>query len=333
MALALLPEPVIEDTYDELLNALSSTMKETLENLLQYFQEQWFVKVPPVQWCVHGLTMRTNNNCEGIHYTLRLAWFYLGVFQAFHSRFNRRVQIHHPNIWSFIKFLQGEESRFHHLSLQFNAGLGARTKQAKTISIQRRIDNLDKRYYGGSITVMEYLDGLSFSVAKRRKWSPYSLHSSLLSSARLSPRYDLIHRCHSLLNKECSLNWSFRHFSPSTFFLSTLLYSTFFRSTFLLSTFSTFLPFDVFPFDILPFDVSTAHPLVNVQRVRLTTRQSEVEPHLKVHLWQGVINKCVRLDRVVIQLVDDGDFTRIAHDIEQELCRSRLEMIFRIKSV
>ena len=39
MALPLLPEPVIEDTYDELLNALSSTMKETLNNLLQFFQE------------------------------------------------------------------------------------------------------------------------------------------------------------------------------------------------------------------------------------------------------------------------------------------------------
>ncbi|CAF2988800.1 unnamed protein product [Rotaria sp. Silwood2] len=88
---------------------------------------------------------------------------------AFHSRFNRRVQIHHPNIWSFIKLLQGEESRFYHMLIQFNAGLGARTKQAKTIAIQRRIDNLDKRYYDGLIDVMEYLNGLSFTVAKRKK--------------------------------------------------------------------------------------------------------------------------------------------------------------------
>ncbi|CAF1111742.1 unnamed protein product, partial [Didymodactylos carnosus] len=36
--------------------------------------------------------------------------------------------------------------------------------------------------------------------------------------------------------------------------------------------------------------------------------------------------------RVIIQLVDDGDFTRIEHDIEQELRLSRPEMIFRIKS-
>ncbi len=91
--------------------------------------------------------------------------FYL----AFHSRFNRRVQINHPNIWSFIKVLQGEESRFHHMYTQFNADLGARAKQAKTIAIQRRIDNLGERYYDGLINVMEYLDGLSYTVAKRKK--------------------------------------------------------------------------------------------------------------------------------------------------------------------
>ncbi|CAM2723168.1 unnamed protein product [Rotaria socialis] len=90
MALALLPEPIIEDTYDELLAAMSIEIKNKLNDLLQYFQGQWFVKVPMSQWCVHGFSMRTNNNAE-----------------AFHSRFNRRVQITHPNMWSFIKFLQG----------------------------------------------------------------------------------------------------------------------------------------------------------------------------------------------------------------------------------
>jgi hypothetical protein len=55
------------------------------------------------------------------------------------------------------------------MSIQFYAGLGARTKQLKTLSIQKRIDNLDKRYYDGLINVMEYLDGLSYTVAKRKK--------------------------------------------------------------------------------------------------------------------------------------------------------------------
>ena len=52
---------------------------------------------------------------------------------------------------------------------QINAGLGARSNQAKTIAMQRRIDNLDKRYYDGLIDVMQYLDDLLFTVAKRKK--------------------------------------------------------------------------------------------------------------------------------------------------------------------
>ncbi|CAF4002007.1 unnamed protein product [Rotaria magnacalcarata] len=139
MVLALLPEPIIEDTYDDIISN-------------NYFQGKWFVKVPMSQWCVHGFSMGTDNNAE-----------------AFQSHFNRRVQITHPNMWSFIKFVQGEENRFHHLRIQFYAGLGARPKQAKTIAIQRRIDNIGQRYYDGVISAMEYLDGLSYTVAKRKE--------------------------------------------------------------------------------------------------------------------------------------------------------------------
>ncbi|CAF1534697.1 unnamed protein product, partial [Rotaria magnacalcarata] len=70
-------------------------------------------------------------------------------------RSNRRVEITHPNMWSFIKFLQ-EENRFHHLRIQFYAGLGAKPKQAKTIAIQCCIDNLGQRYHDGVISAMEY---------------------------------------------------------------------------------------------------------------------------------------------------------------------------------
>jgi hypothetical protein len=65
-----------------------------------------------------------------------------------------------------IRFLQGEENRFHHIFIQFNSGLGTRPQQAKTIVIQRCIHNLGDRYYECLITVMEYLEGLSFVVAK-----------------------------------------------------------------------------------------------------------------------------------------------------------------------
>jgi hypothetical protein len=78
--------------------------------------------------------MRTNNNAENKHFLLSLSQFRIPMFYlAFHSRFNRRVQINHANMWSFIKFLQGEENRCHHMRIQFSAGLGARLKQAKRL--------------------------------------------------------------------------------------------------------------------------------------------------------------------------------------------------------
>jgi hypothetical protein len=65
MALALLPATIIENTYDQLLLTMATNLKNGLSDLLKYFQEQWFEKVPIQQWCVHGLSMRTNNNAEG----------------------------------------------------------------------------------------------------------------------------------------------------------------------------------------------------------------------------------------------------------------------------
>ncbi|CAF4000286.1 unnamed protein product [Rotaria sordida] len=169
MALALLSETVIEDAYDDLVGDLSPDMRTVINDLLEYFQRQWFLKVPISQWCVHGSYIRTNNNAEGIHFFLLFLISTLLYFSAFHSRFNRRVQIHHPNIWSFIKFLQAEESRFHHMYIQFSSGLSTRTQKVKTIAIQHRIENLTERYNDGLIHVMEYLDGLSLVIAKKKK--------------------------------------------------------------------------------------------------------------------------------------------------------------------
>jgi hypothetical protein len=45
----------------------------------------------------------------------------------------------------------------------------AKTKQSRGIAIQRRINNLNMRYYDSLITPMEYSDGLSFVAAKRKE--------------------------------------------------------------------------------------------------------------------------------------------------------------------
>jgi len=43
---------------------MSRELKNTPNDLLDYFQEQWFAKVSISQWCVHGLNMTTNNNAD-----------------------------------------------------------------------------------------------------------------------------------------------------------------------------------------------------------------------------------------------------------------------------
>ena len=97
MALPLLPEPIIEDTYDELIAAMLQRSKNALKDLLEYFQQQWFVEVPLSQWCVHGRNIRTNNNAEGGPFLLFNSKCHFRLFNiAFHSRFNRRVQVSHP---------------------------------------------------------------------------------------------------------------------------------------------------------------------------------------------------------------------------------------------
>ena len=68
MALPLLPEAIIENTCDDLLAEMSTELKNKLSDLLEYFQEQWLNKVPISQWCVHGLSFRSNNNAEGKYF-------------------------------------------------------------------------------------------------------------------------------------------------------------------------------------------------------------------------------------------------------------------------
>ncbi len=88
---------------------------------------------------------------------------------GFHNRLNHRIEKSHSNIWSFIKTLQGEESRFRHMLIQMNAGAKGRPKTAATNAIQQRIDTLNERYSNNEIDLQLYLDGLSTVVARQYK--------------------------------------------------------------------------------------------------------------------------------------------------------------------
>ncbi|CAF4459203.1 unnamed protein product [Rotaria sp. Silwood2] len=97
-----------------------------------------------------GIRIKTNNNAEG-----------------FHNRLNLCIAKHHPNIWIFIRCIQGEETRFNHDLIQMIGGLTCPTKTAATNAIQQRVDTLYLPYQNNDIIVDELLLGLSYVVAKK----------------------------------------------------------------------------------------------------------------------------------------------------------------------
>ena len=71
--------------------------------------------------------------------------------------------------------------------------------------------------------------------------------------------------------------------------------------------------------------------MINVRRVHFITVRSQIRILLQVQLWQQLISKCVHLDRVIIKMLDDGDYTQEAANIERKLRQTRPGMIFQIK--
>ena len=71
--------------------------------------------------------------------------------------------------------------------------------------------------------------------------------------------------------------------------------------------------------------------LANVRRVRFVTSQHQIQTFFQLDQWQQLIAECLSLERVIIQLVDEGDFTRQARNFEQELRQLRPGIVFQIK--
>ena len=85
-------------------------------------------------------------------------------------------------------------------------------------------------------------------------------------------------------------------------------------------------------FNVLRLIMEFLQSIGHVRQVRFITSEHQIQAFLEIAVWQKLITKCVHLDRVTIQLLDEGYFTQEAANIEQELRRIRPGFIFRIKS-
>ena len=81
---------------------------------------------------------------------------------------NRRLERAHANIWSFIRCIVSEETRFQHVFVQLQTGSQRRPKATSSDLIQKRVNTLNERYTNQEIDAEELLDGLSFLIAKKK---------------------------------------------------------------------------------------------------------------------------------------------------------------------
>lgn len=130
-------------------------------------------------------------------YDVKWKCLYLG----FHSRLNWRIERAHGNIWSFIRCIVSEESRFQHLHAQMNAGAKRRPLPRSTNDIQNRINILTERY-NNNINVEQLLDSLlSLLVARKAYIYINQMHLNLLNDSFLNKQLSSLAHVFFFLNE------------------------------------------------------------------------------------------------------------------------------------
>ena len=88
---------------------------------------------------------------------------------AWHSRFNKRIEKKHPNIWTFINVLKDEEVHFRQQLIHANTGKLKKNSE-RTCVMQSKLLELRKRYDERGIQLPEYHHQLSLLVGTTNKW-------------------------------------------------------------------------------------------------------------------------------------------------------------------
>src|SRR5277367_2152928 len=120
----------------------------SLSQLCHYVECQWLIKIGPDRLSVYGNTARTNNTLASYHAALR-----------------RRVQVQHPNFFTFLGHLQRMTTDYMNEVERIDSGLRIRrAKRRLSLQNETRIRTCTSRLDSGVWTSLEFLKAVSHSM-------------------------------------------------------------------------------------------------------------------------------------------------------------------------
>ena len=152
LGLPLLPANEIVSAVDDVKNALnaSSLFADKLKLLIEYVLSQWIRKqsIGPERLTVRDNVSRTNN-----------------VLESYHSALRRRIQVSHPNLFTFLGHLQHVTTDAMNDVTRMISGLNVRRpKKKRNLMHETRIKTCIARFAAGSYTRHEFLRAVSHSM-------------------------------------------------------------------------------------------------------------------------------------------------------------------------
>ena len=170
MGLCLMPISEVERQFKRIQSISSSS----LDDLFTYFDRQWINgNIALSMWNFHELEHRTNNVSEGnkknTDLEIETLMFVFSFIKAYNRRFGTRIMKKHPNIWTFIQMIQGENARCEHLIIQLGTGASSSKQLKQTTMFQRRFVTLRARFANYEINSKQLLDGLGLLLGRFKK--------------------------------------------------------------------------------------------------------------------------------------------------------------------
>ncbi len=175
MALPLIKNDVVDAAIQLLIENIPSSDKLLIE-FYEYFQNQWITRIPVKYWNLGPIHLRCNNGVEGTvcfegTIIIKILCVVFIAILGYNNRLQYRFGVH-PQLWSFIHFLKGEESlvmmrasqirngNYRYKAMPFSDGNERSRKKTK------QLKNLSRLFQLGAIDLKQYITNLSSFVGE-----------------------------------------------------------------------------------------------------------------------------------------------------------------------